>query len=285
MSLTPGSLVGYLRAEFAKAANRRVWLFFVQLAIALPAAISVVVVDAFWTYVLAIVGVALLIVWWALNTSYMAARNAAHAARRAALLSGGVVNKYSPSEILSLKSRLTVSEATAKKYEKSDYYATKEPVGPRRLGEMLEESAFYSADLQRASANAMLVIIGIFALIAASAALSALPFADRDNLLLVVRIGLSVLVFVMSSDVLGAYIAHKGAARSIEEIRARLIAADRSGYPQADVLLAMVDYNSAVESAPESIPFAYRFSEKDLNQKWSEYQRDREAARAVAPDM
>lgn len=66
-----------------------------QLAIALPAAISVVVVDAFWTYVLAIVGVALLIVWWALNTSYMAARNAAHAARRAALLSGGVVNKYS----------------------------------------------------------------------------------------------------------------------------------------------------------------------------------------------
>lgn len=284
MSLSQKILVGYLRAEFAKAATRRVWLFFMQLAIAVPAAVSVVVVDAFWTYVLAVIGVALLIIWWALNTSYMAARNAAHAARRAALLSGGILDKYSPSEILSLKRRLTVSEAEAKKFEKDDYYATMQPVGPRRLGEMLEESAFYSADLQRASATSMLFVIGIFTAVAAMAALSALPFIERDNLLLVVRIGLSVLVFIMSSDVLGAYVAHKGAARSIDEIRGRLIAADRSDYPQADVLLAMVDYNAAVESAPESVPFAYRFSEKGLNQKWAEYQRDREAARAATRD-
>ncbi len=281
MSLSPAGLVGYLRAEFAKAATRRIWLFFVQLAIAVPAAASVVITDAFWTYVLAIVGVALLVIWWALNASYSAARNAAHSARRAALLAGGMPDRFSPSEIMSLKSRLTVSETTAKTFEKDDYYATNQPVGSRRLGEMLEESAFYSADLQRASATAMLVIIGLFATIAAALALTALPLVERDSMLLVVRIGLSILVFVMSSDVLGAYIAHKGAARAIEDIRARLIAADRSGYPQADVLLAMVDYNAAVESAPESVPFAYRFSEKDLNQRWAEYQRDREAARAA----
>ena len=60
---------------------------------------------------------------------------------------------------MSLKSRLTVSEVTARSFEKSDYYASRLPIGPGRLGEMLEESAFYSADLQRASATTMLVII------------------------------------------------------------------------------------------------------------------------------
>ncbi|MCE4222767.1 hypothetical protein HCU64_03305 [Methylobacterium sp. C25] len=282
MALSSENLVGYLRAEFSKAARRRVWLFFVQLAIAVPAAISVVVSDAILTYILALIGVALLIFWWALNASYLAARNAAHSARRAALLSGGLVEQFSPSEIMSLKSRLTVSEVTAKSFEKTDYYASKLPIGASRLGELLEESAFYSADLQRASATCMLVIIVIFTAIATLAAVAAVPFFQRDTTLLIVRIGLAVLVFAMSSDLLGAYVAHKSAARAIEEVRARLITADRSGYPFPDVLLAMMDYSSAVESAPESVPFAYRFTEKDLNQRWAEYQNDREAARAAA---
>lgn len=256
-------------------------MFFVQLLIAVPAAVSVVVTDAIITYILAIIGVALLVVWWALNVSYTAARSAAHSARRAALIAGGLPDHFSPSELMSLKSRLTVSEVTARAYEKSDYYATKQLVGSQRLGEMLEESAFYSADLQRASATAMLVIVGIFTLISTIAAFTAIPLVERNDTLLIVRIGLAVLVFVMSSDVLGAYVAHKNAARAIEDVKARLVAADRSGYPQPDVLLAMVDYNMAVESAPESVPFAYRFSEKDLNQRWAEYQKDRKAARTA----
>lgn len=86
----------------------------------------------------------------------------------------------------------------------------------------------------------------------------------------------------MPSDVLGAYLSHKRAARAIEEVRTRLITADRSGYPLEDVLLAMVDYNAAVESAPESVPLAYRFTERDLNQRWAEYLSDREAGRLSA---
>lgn len=46
MSLTSANLVGYMRAEFNKAALLRKWLFGLQLAAALPAAISVVVPDA-----------------------------------------------------------------------------------------------------------------------------------------------------------------------------------------------------------------------------------------------
>lgn len=59
----------------------------------------------------------------------------------------------------------------------------------------------------------------------------------------------------------------------------RLVTAEGQGYPEADVLLAMVDYNAAVESAPESVPYAYKLSEKKLNKLWAEYKVDREAAR------
>jgi hypothetical protein len=65
MSLTAGNLVGYLRSEFAKSGKLRVWLFFIQLAVALPGAISVIVPDDHKValYVLALAGVALLIAW------------------------------------------------------------------------------------------------------------------------------------------------------------------------------------------------------------------------------
>jgi len=45
MSLTSANLVGYLRVEFAKASRLRVWLFFLQLATAVPAAVAVLIPD------------------------------------------------------------------------------------------------------------------------------------------------------------------------------------------------------------------------------------------------
>jgi hypothetical protein len=88
-----------LRAEFNKAAKLRVWLFVVQLAVAVPAAAAVLVTNSVWVYVLAVTGVLLLVAWWALNSLYSAAREAAHSARRAALLAGGLSEKFSADEI------------------------------------------------------------------------------------------------------------------------------------------------------------------------------------------
>src|SRR5438477_11969902 len=92
MSLTSTNLVGYLRAEFAKASRLRVWLFFLQLAAAVPAAVAVLIPDdrhdaLYW---LAAAGAVLLLVWWLVNGRYTHIRNAAQAARRGALLLGGL---------------------------------------------------------------------------------------------------------------------------------------------------------------------------------------------------
>jgi hypothetical protein len=107
------------------------------------------------------------------------------------------------------------------------------------------------------------------------------PYVGRDTYQAIVRIFLALLVFGMSADVVGAFRAHRYAAREIRDIRQRLIAADAAGYPVADVLLAFTDYNAAVENAPESVPKAYACCSQYLNERWADYQRDRDERRAA----
>jgi hypothetical protein len=270
------------RAEFAKASRLRVALFCVQLAVALPGAISVIVPDdqKLVLYILAILGAVLLLVWWVLNGMYVRVRSAAQAARRGALLLGGLNQQLLPSEIQFLRDRFTVTDDKARECEAADYYATKLPHGAARLAEMLEESALYSEQLQRISANVMLGGLLLFAVAFLVISLAITPFVERDVVYIVLRVFLATLVFVMSADLLGAYRAHRLAAQEIKDIRHRLSTADAAEYPLPDVLLAFVDYNAAVESAPESVPFAYKWNTAKLNATWRAYQADREHARA-----
>jgi hypothetical protein len=281
MSLTSENLIGYMRAEFAKSAKMRVARFVVQMLAAVPAAVSVVIPDdcKVTLYVLAIAAVVLLIVWWILNQIYVSARSAAQAARRGALLLGGLNSSLSPSEIDSLRDRFTVSPEVARKYEKADYYATNEPHGSARLAEMIEESALYSEHLQRKSARVMLYILLTFAIVVLGVSLVGIPVFDGDTGLLIARVILAIMVFVLSADAIGAFLQHRAAAEEIKQIRNRLKVASRDGYPMPDVLLAFADYNSAVEGCPESVPFVYGLYRKELDQRWLKYQEDRAAAR------
>jgi hypothetical protein len=155
-------------------------------------------------YWLAVVGALLLLIWWVVDGHYTRVRNAAQAARRAAILLGGLDEPLSPAEVQALRERFTISVAEAHKCEMADYYATKLPPGPARLGEMLEESAFYSERLQRISANIMLVLLVIFAAIFVVIAFGVTPYVASDTAHTIVRIFLAMLVFAMSSDVVGA---------------------------------------------------------------------------------
>jgi hypothetical protein len=283
MSLTSANLVGYLRAEFSKSAKYRIRLSILQLAAAMPAAIAVLIPDHCGNalYALAFLSVALLALWWFVNAQYTRIRGAGQAALRGALLLGGLNETLSPSEAQALHERFTVKPSEAAKFEKVDYYATKLKPGPARLGEMLEESAFYSERLQRMSAKVMLAVLVGFAIISALIAFGVTPYVGRDVGQSITRAFLALFVFAMSADVFGAYRAHRDAAKEIRDIRQRLIAADAGDYPLADVLLAYADYHSAVEAAPESVPYAYDMQAEQLNEGWATYQRDREERRAA----
>lgn len=271
MGLTPELLTGYLRAEFSEASTRRVLLFFLQICIALPAAISVVTVDATLIYFLAIGGGVLLLIWWLVFVFYQRARDAAQTARRASLIVNGLGYRLSADETLAFQSKMTVSQNEAEKFRKADYYYTQLPTGSPRLAEMLHESAFYSAHLQRISGYVMLGILVVFGITFAAIAFAALPYVEQATALTIMRIFLALVVFAMSADVLGACISHRRAATEIERVQSRLQVARKDGYPPQDVMMIMGDYNSAVEGAPESVPFAYRLAGKSLEQRWGDY--------------
>lgn len=118
----------------------------------------------------------------------MKSRSAAQAARRAALLTGGLAEPLSPTEISSLHEQFTVDTKKAKKFKKTDYYASDSPPGQRRLAEMLEESAHYSEHVQRMSSYVMLGVLWFFLAIFFVIAFAATPFLEHDVGLLVVRV-------------------------------------------------------------------------------------------------
>jgi hypothetical protein len=166
VSLTPSRLVGYQLAEFDKSSRLRIGLFVLQLMLAVPAALSVVIADETSLYALAIFGGVGLTVWWLISLRYDRSRNAAQTARRASLLSGALGETFSPFELAELRQRFTVTETEAAAKEDANYYASKKIAGPERLAEMLEESAFFTADLQDFSSKVMGVIFVFFILIA-----------------------------------------------------------------------------------------------------------------------
>lgn len=271
MGLEPEILVGYLRKEYSLASGQRVLLFCLQILIALPGAISVVTIDETWTYMLAIGGVILLVLWWLTFVRYQRTREAAEVARRAALLIGGLGYKMSPDEALAFRTKMTITAEEAAKAANADYYNTKIAPGPARLAEMLHESAFYSAELQRISSFVMLALFAVLAVGFAAVAFAALPYVEHATALIIMRVILALLVFWMSADVLGAYVAHRSTAAAIEQVKTRLQIARKDTYPLDDIMLILGDYNAAVGSAPESVPWVYDLCAERLNRMWREY--------------
>ena len=282
MAITPDDLVGYLKAEFAKASRWRLILLAVQFLATVPAALSVIVTDATLLYALAIIGPVLLLTWWIARGFYRRARSAAHAARRASLILGGLGQNFSPEEHQRLRQIFTVKESEAKSRTDPNYYATDAGTSPRRLGEMLEESAFYSKEVHRVSGNVMGAVFVAFIALAVLVALAGVPYADRLTAILFIKVVLAITVFFLSSDVLGAMTEHREAYRIAEGVQSRMAAAHAKNFPPGDVLLAMVDYNNAMEGAPEAVPGVFRSLERRLNERWAEYKRDRDETRRAA---
>lgn len=277
MSITSDELVGYLRAEFDKASKWRLALLLFQFLAVVPAALSVVVGDERLLYFLAIAGPLLLVLWWIARTAYARSSHAAHVARRASLIMNGLGLNFSPEEHQRLRQRFTVDPRAATAQVNPDYYATAAQSGYRRLGEMIEESAFYSKEVHRVSAAAMAALFLAFILIAVAAAVASVPYAARVTVIIGIKVVLAIGVFLLSSDVFGAMLDHHQASHEAEAVQQRMAAAHAKGFPQGDVLLAMADYNSAMEGAPEAVPGVFSSIVGRLNRQWAEYKIDRDA--------
>ena len=271
MNLNAESLVGYLRAEYSASGKWRIASFFVGLVVTLPAMASVVTTDAKTLYVLAVVSFLLLIFWMWINYNYNRKQNAAHAARRAALIVNGLGEDLSAGEKRRLSDKFTVSASEAQNAQKADYYATEAEPGPKKLLECLEESAFYSSKLHRLSAKAWFGIVVIYALIFAVLSIFVIPSATNDYLMMFVRVFFAATVFILSADVAGSLLAHWRCADDTSDVLSRIEIAKKGEVSTADALLILEDYTSAIQGAPEIVPFIYKAQETNLNKLWDAY--------------
>lgn len=271
MNLDSHALVGYLRAEYLTSGKWRIASFFVGLVVTLPAVASVVTTDARTLYNLAALNFVLLTVWMWINNQYKQKQRAAHAARRAALIVNGLGEELSAGEKRRLTEKFTVSSDKAESAQKADYYAAKSAPGPMKLLECLEESAFYSSKLHQLSAKTWIGIVVAYVAVFAVLAIFVIPTANSDFLMMIVRIFFAATVFILSADVFGSLNAHWYCATETREVLSRIEIAKKGNVNTSDALLILEDYTSAIQGAPEVVPFIYKTHEANLNKRWEAY--------------
>ncbi len=276
-------LIGYQRAEFARAAALRMWMIAAQVAVVVPAIASVFVDDPHCVLLLAATGVLALLVWLYFERRYSERRRASGRARRATLIMGGLGQPISGVELLSIRELISVSEADAKPFQDPDYFSSKAVPGRMRLGEMLQESAFWTSRMQRESARVMWAAFLLSIIVAAFAFTVVVSLATEPVDNQVARVVLAIVTLLMSTDILGSAVAHSEAASLTDRIVSRLADAEGRAYPEADVLLILSDYNAVVESTPIAVPGLYRLHQARLNRLFVEFQRAREAVAALGP--
>ena len=191
-------------------------------------------------------------------------RASAEKARRATVLVGGLGKTLSGDEILILQALANATDAELEKHRNKDYFRTKEPAGPKRAAEMALENAFWSFNLYRAARSVMwLSTLVITALVAVWLlfALGVLPGAHPRQVMVLSAIASSLVLL----ELLARTIQYGTAGAQAEELYRRLLRIRDASCPENDLIMALMDYNSTVESAPMIPSWVYRWKWKGID--------------------
>jgi hypothetical protein len=272
MPISLQQLVGRHRAEFAKAARLQRKVLWAQIGIAFAAGAAVFITHPVGAYLAAVGTLALVGLWAWLGWSYQETRSQAERARRAILLIDGLGENISSSELRNLEVHFTTSPEEGSQYEDQNYYAARAIPGDERLAEMLEESAFWSADLMHESAKRAWLYCIVYSIVGVSLLFLSVPFFDAERLLGAARVLCAYMTLLVSTEVLGAALNYGSAARSLNALLPRFEAVRASHFPRSDLLLLFLDYNAAIEGAPMFIPGLYEKRRALLNELWNNRQ-------------
>lgn len=261
--------IGYLKSQY-QASSQQSKISAIMLIVAtIPAATSVYIEEKTAVYLLTIANGFFLFFWVLSLFSYQKKRDAAHAARRAALLVDSFGEELSARERATLLDGFTVTERLAEKSCDPDYYASSQDTGYMRLLDNIEESAFYTAKVQRASFKLLSWALGAYAMIWLGIVLSAIPGTANGHLIDGARLFITLTVFILSGGLFSAWASHRACSISAKEIQARCVSARMNGAPRIDVLMILLDYSGAIDSSPEALPFTYSLMRAKMERIWA----------------
>lgn len=268
-------LLSYQRAESNKAESLQIRMMVLQFLISIIAAVSVYCSQNDVLFWLAIIGFICLLTWFFLSQAQQRHRSAGDQARRAVLLISGLNAIPSAGQNLRISDKFNVAITKETLRREEDHFSTREKPSYKRLVEMIEESSYWTCYLQKTSATVMWVLLSILVIAIFIVTGAAITSFNSNNLILLSRAMIALMIFVISTDALGLLLSYKNAASSISEIFNRVESISVRGHLESDALLLMLDYNSAIEKAPATLPLVYKFTQKKLNKKWRVYSEEK----------
>jgi len=264
-------LLTHQGAEFKRAELLQIAIIMVQLALAMIGARSVFSNDGPTLARLAALGGLLVVAWLIFGQLERKHRAAGDQARRAVLVRSGLGDLFSPQQLRTMMDRFSISVTNKMDGAIEKQFLTRRGPGERRLTEMLIESVYWTRELQKGGAW----LVGAFFFTGTIIFTGIIWFSTvtmtGNEIIIIFRICLVFLVFLLSFDIVGAFLVHISAVRTLGIIQRRLEAAEQAKFPKPDVLLLMTDYNAAVEASPLVIPGIYWLSAKRIKRSWRNY--------------
>lgn len=261
-------LIGLHRAEFErlKVYERRV--FRAEFAAsALAAAGSLIPVPTI-TYLATLAALFTMGLRWYWSSIGRDRRAVAERCRRALVLTRGLGRSMSGKELADLAGACEASEAEGKRWEDKDYYAPGGEPGPRALALTIQESALFSGYLLQKSADQALWKAAVMIILSVVALLILPLFAKGGWLVASLQLVSLVLMFVISSGLIGTYQSYSRAAAIVRGLDEQLDVILAEGAKEADVIFVFGEYNAAVEGAPKVPTDLYLRHKDELNSCW-----------------
>jgi hypothetical protein len=136
---------------------------------------------------------------------------------------------------------------------------------------MLEESAFWTYELQGVSFRWALTVGTVCALFFFVAAGVFLLRASHEAIAEWGRVFFAVLAVILSGDVLLAAFRFKQTADVAKRVYTGLGAARAAGYPEAELLFLLCEYDAAVTATTMTWPGVYARHQDRLNLLWARH--------------
>jgi len=272
MAVQALTLEGLTSAEFQKAEGFFRGAARTQLALLLVAAVSIFVTAETPTLLLGISTALLFALWAWLDWNYRACRGQAERGRRMLLIVEGLGNNVSLEEQRDVEEGFSITATEGQAAQNPNFFASNRAPGNERLVELIEESAFYSCRLYRFSAGYSWRRLSLFSVICLALLLSSITFASSSDLANGARLFCVIAVFLISQEILGNGRDYNEAYKALSAMQGRIRALKRGGYPEADLLVLMADYNSSVEGAPMMAPGIYKRNAANLDDLWRRHQ-------------
>lgn len=277
------NLIDAMRTEYARSKNWLRWAFIVSAGLYLMTLGSALCTTGWQAKALGVIAGVAQIALFAFRYWSGSHFSLGEEIRRLAMLQDGLGIRPPEIQIAKLRERVGKSQVVEPDYL-GPYYESRLPAGPKRLLEIIEESAFFTHSLARTTATVLwiTVCIGLF-IVVISFVVFVQAGIPRSALEAAAKIVVISMTFWAAGDLASMALRFGSLARASERVLDRcpnLLAQKDDVQDEAHIIIG--EYNCAVIQAPSIPTVIYRWRQDTLNEAWRN-RRIQEGAESHAP--